>query len=92
MYNTKLNLNDVITVGLTCLEQNIDDKQEVKERILNAVQDEINKSFKQENELEDISIVMLTLLFIRFGIGFDVNNGKITGVNFDNFPISFQRL
>lgn len=72
-----LSLDDVITVGLTCLEQSIDSKEEVKRTILDAVKKEFQK---EEKWIEDISVSVFVLLHNSLGIDFETGNGKIADV------------
>lgn len=85
-----INIDDLVSAELTCLEQHLDSKAEVKKRILEAFHQFTSQAHEEPTaptELGEIPVPIFNLLQNELGIGFDVNNGKITG-----FSIETARL
>ncbi|MBV1817624.1 hypothetical protein KUA25_06055 [Bacteroidales bacterium MSK.15.36] len=80
--NTALKFDEVVTVGLTCLEQKLDTKADVKNRILEAVQNQY--SIIDVKEIEELPLSIFQLLYEKLGIGFEINDGKVMGVSLES--------
>lgn len=73
-----LKIEEAVTVGLTCLEQGLDSKETVKNNILRAVSQN-SIPIREKNTLENLPVSIFNLIHEYFGIGFEVQAGKITG-------------
>lgn len=77
-----LNIDNLVSAQLTCLEQHLDSKAEVKNRIIEAFHRFSSQDYTKIEtpmELEEIPIPVLNLLRDKLGIALDVNDGKVTG-------------
>lgn len=78
----QINIDEAVTVGLTCLEQGLDNKATVKRNILEAVSKN-SIPVSDYSILEDFPVEVFNLLHEQLGIGFNVQAGKITGVTIE---------
>ncbi|MEG0178042.1 MAG: hypothetical protein RR654_00665 [Oscillospiraceae bacterium] len=75
-----IEIEELLNVSLSCLEQGLDSKETVKEDILNCIK---SKYFAcgEIKELEDIPTKVLEFLNRRLGIEFNLSNGKLIDAN-----------
>ena len=78
--NTAPNFDNLVTVQLTCLEQQLDSKADVKERILDAFNAEIEARSQVPTQVEELPIGILQMLHDKLGICFEIKDAKIIGV------------
>jgi hypothetical protein len=72
-----LKIEDAVSIGLTCLEQGLDDKAVVRENILAAIAENC-LPVCEGMELEDYPVKFLNMLHERLGISFEVHDSRIT--------------
>lgn len=73
----ELTLDDVLRIGLNCVELGIEDKNDVREEILNYVE----KNYVDLNSIqraEELPIDLLELLHRQLGVTFEAIAGKLT--------------
>lgn len=75
-----IKIDEAVTVGLTCLQEGLDSKDTVKKNILTAVS---QNSFpiQEARTLEELPVTVFEMLHEQLGLGFNIHDGKITGVS-----------
>ncbi|EPR07782.1 hypothetical protein [Ruminiclostridium papyrosolvens] len=77
MKNTaELRIEEVVSVGLACLEQGLDNKTTVKNNILKAVSQN-SILIHETHSLEEFPTDVFYWLHNEFGLGFEIHDGKI---------------
>lgn len=75
--NTAYNsLTEAVTVGLACIEQGLDRKEDVRESILGYV-DEHYVNINGIGSQDDLPVSLLEMLGRVFGMSFEINDGRI---------------
>lgn len=71
-----LKIEEAVSVGLTCLEQGLDNKATVKSNILKAFSQN-SILIRKPHTLEEFPTEVFYWLHNEFGLGFEIHDGKI---------------
>ncbi len=75
--NIQGDLEEIVAVGLNCLEQKIESKEDVRRSILDYVGEHYIR-FDSIEKVEDFPVKLLAILQAQLGIGFETNGGKVS--------------
>lgn len=77
-----IKIDEAVTVGLTCLQEGLDNKDTVKKNILAAVSRNLFP-IQEASTLEELPVTVFEMLHEQLGLGFNIHDGKITGVSIE---------